>query len=201
MFEAKDLQQIRQHGLTPEAVERQIGNFRTGFPPLKVKEAASPANGGIVKLDEQAVRAAAELYESRRDALRTVKFVPASGAATRMFKALFEFVNEGRRSRAIDELLANIDRFAFGRRLRELVPAGASDERIVSAIVGKGLDYGSKPKGLILFHRYGEEVRTAVEEHLVDPACRPGPRPPCSAARCKGSPARRAPPPGAWPRR
>lgn len=170
MFEAKDLQQIRQHGLTPEAVERQIGNFRTGFPPLKVKEAASPANGGIVKLDEQAVRAAAELYESRRDALRTVKFVPASGAATRMFKALFEFVNEGRRSRAIDELLANIDRFAFGRLLRELVPAGASDERIVAAIVGKGLDYGSKPKGLILFHRYGEEVRTAVEEHLVEGA-------------------------------
>ena len=170
MFEAKDLQQIRQHGLTPEAVERQIGNFRTGFPPLKEKEAASPANGGIVKLDEQAVRAAAELYESRRDALRTVKFVPASGAATRMFKALFEFVNEGRRSRAIDELLANIDRFAFGRRLRELVPAGASDERIVAAIVGNGLDYGSKPKGLILFHRYGEEVRTAVEEHLVEGA-------------------------------
>ncbi len=170
MFTKEDLKQIADHGLTPEAVMLQIENFRRGFPFLNVKAAASPDNGGVRRLSADEAAAYAAAFDAARDKKRVVKFVPASGAATRMFKSLFAFVNEGKRGEDIDVLLANIDRFAFGEALRGVLPAGASDEQTVSAIVREGLHYGAKPKGLILFHRYGAEVRTAVEEHLVEGA-------------------------------
>lgn len=170
MFTKEDLLQIAAHGLTPEAVERQIENFRRGFPFLNVKAAASPDNGGVRRLAADEAAAYAAAFDAARGGKRVVKFVPASGAATRMFKSLFAFVNEGKRGDDIDVLLANIDRFAFGEALRGVIPDGATDEQTVSAIVKDGLRYGAKPKGLILFHRYGGEVRTAVEEHLVEGA-------------------------------
>ena len=102
--------------------------------------------------------------------LSVVKFVPASGAATRMFKELFEFVNDGKRGKGIDTLLENIGKFAFWPELKALLPAGADDRTIVSAIVNEGLGYGRKPKGLVTFHAYPEGARKAVEEHLVEGA-------------------------------
>ncbi len=102
--------------------------------------------------------------------LGVVKFVPASGAATRMFKELFEFVNDGKRGKGIDTLLENIGKFAFWPELKALLPAGADDRTIVSAIVNEGLGYGRKPKGLVTFHAYPEGARKAVEEHLVEGA-------------------------------
>ena len=102
--------------------------------------------------------------------LGVVKFVPASGAATRMFKELFEFVNDGKRGKGIDTLLENIGKFAFWPELRAVLPAGADDRAIVNAIVGDGLNYGRKPKGLVTFHAYPEGARKAVEEHLVEGA-------------------------------
>ena len=150
MFSKEDLLQIEKHGLTLQAVERQIENFRNGFPYLKIVRAAS-AGDGVRVLDEDETQRAVARYETAAGGLRVVKFVPASGAATRMFKALFEFVNEGRRSRAIDELLANIDRFAFGRRLRELdqkVPLIFLTDTSQYAVMGVRLhltDYVVKP--------------------------------------------------------
>lgn len=169
MFSQDDLQQIAGHGLTPEAVERQIECFRRGFPFLKVVRAASPGDGVKVLDDGQADRAAAR-YDGAVGRLSVVKFVPASGAATRMFKELFEFVNEGRRGKGIDTLLQNIERFAFWPELKALLPEGADEKTLVRAIVGPGLDYGSKPKGLVTFHAYPEGARKAVEEHLVEGA-------------------------------
>lgn len=168
MFTEKDLQQIARHGLTPEAVERQIENFRRGFPFLKVVRAASPGDGvrlvDAVRADEAVAR-----YE-RAAGLSVVKFVPASGAATRMFKELFEFVNDNKRGKGIDTLLENIEKFAFWPELKAVLPEGADDRATVSAIVGEGLDYGRKPKGLVTFHAYPEGARKAVEEHLVEGA-------------------------------
>ena len=97
-------------------------------------------------------------------------YVPASGAATRMFKELFEFVNDGRRGKSIDTLLENIEKFAFYPELARYIEAGASDKDIVEAIVKCGLCYGSKPKGLVTFHSYPDGGRKAVEEHLVEGA-------------------------------
>lgn len=168
-FTEKDLNQIQQHGLTAGAVEHQLENFRRGFPFLNVLRAASPGDG-ITVADRAAGDAAVALYERKSPSLSIVKFVPASGAATRMFKELFEFVGEGKRGKGIDTLLNNIDKFAFWPELKAILPADADDKTIVSAIIGRGLDYGQTPKGLVTFHAYPEGARKAVEEHLVEGA-------------------------------
>ncbi|MDE7005890.1 MAG: DUF4301 family protein, partial [Alistipes sp.] len=134
MFSQDDLQQIARHGLSPESVGRQIEHFRRGFPYLKVVRAASPGDGVTILDDGQADRAAAR-YDEAAGRLSVVKFVPASGAATRMFKELFEFVNEGKRGKGIDTLLQHVEDFAFWPELRAL-PEGAGDKAVVGAIVG-----------------------------------------------------------------
>ena len=169
MFAEQDLRQIAEHGLSPEQVELQLENFRRGFPPLNVVRAASPGDG-VLMVDEAGADAAVKRYEEAAGRLDVVKFVPASGAATRMFKELFEFVNEGKRGKGIDTLLEHIREFAFWPELEAVLPAGADDRATVDAIVNRGLDYGHKPKGLVTFHAYPEGARKAVEEHLVEGA-------------------------------
>ena len=169
MFTEQDLKQIAAHGLTVEAVERQIENFRRGFPSLQVVSAASPADGIVVLTAEQAAAYAAK-YEGRDASVTVAKFVPASGAATRMFKELFEFVNEDKRGKGIDTLLQNIEKFAFYPELKEVVAEFSDEKAVVSAIIKQGLGYGSLPKGLVTFHSYENGARKAVEEHLVEGA-------------------------------
>ena len=160
---------MEEHGLTPAALETQLKNFREGFPFLPVTRAAS-CGDGIRVLDAAGIEQAAARYDRAKESLRVVKFVPASGAATRMFKDLFEFVREGRRTAVVGELLANRRRFAFWPELRTIVGDDADELRTVENIVAEGLRYGETPKGLVSFHRYGDEVRKAVEEHLVEGA-------------------------------
>lgn len=160
---------MEEHGLTPAALETQLKNFREGFPFLPVTRAAS-CGDGIRVLDAAGIEQAAARYDRAKESLRVVKFVPASGAATRMFKDLFEFVREGRRTAVVGELLANRRRFAFWPELRAIIGDDADELRTVENIVAEGLRYGETPKGLVSFHRYGDEVRKAVEEHLVEGA-------------------------------
>lgn len=169
MFTEQDLKQIAAHGLTVEAVERQIENFRRGFPSLQVVSAASPADGIVILTAEQAAEYAAK-YEGRDASVTVAKFVPASGAATRMFKELFEFVNEDKRGKGIDTLLQNIEKFAFYPELKQVVADFTDEKAVVSAIIKQGLGYGSLPKGLVTFHAYENGARKAVEEHLVEGA-------------------------------
>ena len=131
---------------------------------------AASCGDGIRVLDAAGIEQAAARYDRAKESLRVVKFVPASGAATRMFKDLFEFVREGRRTAVVGELLANRRRFAFWPELRTIVGDDADELRTVENIVAEGLRYGETPKGLVSFHRYGDEVRKAVEEHLVEGA-------------------------------
>lgn len=160
---------MEEHGLMPTALETQLKNFREGFPFLPVTRAAS-CGDGIRVLDVAGIEQAAACYDRAKESLRVVKFVPASGAATRMFKDLFEFVREGRRTAVVGELLANRRRFAFWPELRTIIGDDADELRTVENIVTEGLRYGETPKGLVSFHRYGDEVRKAVEEHLVEGA-------------------------------
>ena len=160
---------MEEHGLTPAALETQLKNFREGFPFLPVTRAAS-CGDGIRVLDAAGIEQAAARYDRAKESLRVVKFVPASGAATRMFKDLFEFVREGRRTAVVGELLANRRRFAFWPELRTIIGDDADELRTVENIVAEGLRYGETPKGLVSFHRYGDEVRKAVEEQLVEGA-------------------------------
>ena len=169
MFTPEDISQIEAHGLTREAAERQIEDFKRGFPYLRAVRPAS-AGDGILRLDgAQADRAQAR-YDARPEGLGIVKFVPASGAATRMFRELYAFLANGRRTEGIVQLLGCIERFAFWPELRALLPQGADERTVVETIVGRGLGYGSLPKGLVTFHRYPEACRKAVEEHLVEGA-------------------------------
>ena len=150
-------------------VERQIENFRNGFPALPVRRAASVGDG-ILRLDEEALKLSEERYERKRGELRTVKFVPASGAATRMFKELFEYVNEDKRTPGIDKLIVNLEKFAFFPELAKYLKPQIDDKDVVRNIIIDGLEYGTKPKGLVTFHAYKEGNRKPVEEHLVEAA-------------------------------
>ena len=79
-------------------------------------------------------------------------------------------MNDGVRSREVDELLAGLDRFAFAERLAEFTGGSRDPRTVVSNILTEGLGYGTLPKALILFHRYPDRNRTAFEEHLAEGA-------------------------------
>ena len=85
MFNEQDIAQIEARGLSVEAVNQQIENFRTGFPSLAVVRAASGGDG-VRQLSESEKEAAQNYYDSKAAGLKTINFVPASGAATRIFK-------------------------------------------------------------------------------------------------------------------
>lgn len=166
MFTPEDLKQIEQHGLSVESVERQLENFRNGFPYLKIIRSARVGDGIVAIGEEQSDALRAEYRDAQRR-LKIEKFVPASGAATRMFKDLFSFVESGESNSVVDKLAANIDRFAFSEALSEKIALDAPLGDVVKTIVGEGLEYGSKPKGLLLFHKYPTGARTPFEEHLA----------------------------------
>lgn len=169
MFNEKQIQEIEAHGLTVGQVERQIEAFRQGFPSLEVVKAASPEDG-IACLSKEECEAATAIYDRAIEELEVVKFVPASGAATRMFKELFEFVNDDKRGKGIDTLLQNIEKFAFYEELKATGVDFSDDKAVVSAIIKEGLNYGAKPKGLVTFHNYEDGARKAIEEHLMEGA-------------------------------
>ena len=169
MFTSNDISQIEARGLSVAEVEKQIDNFRNGFPSLPVVRAASGGDG-VRQLNEEELHQAEELYKSRSKGIKTIKFVPASGAATRMFKELFEYVNDDKRTPGIDKLITNLEKFAFFAELAKFLKPQIDDKDVVRNIIIDGLGYGSKPKGLVTFHAYKEGARKPVEEHLVEAA-------------------------------
>ena len=169
MFTSNDIAQIEARGLSLAEVEQQIENFRSGFPSLPIVRAASVGDG-ILRLDDEELKNAEARYEEESKKLRTIKFVPASGAATRMFKELFEYVNDDKRTSGIDKLITNLEKFAFFAELAKYLKPQIDDKEVVRNIIIDGLAYGSKPKGLVTFHAYKQGARKPVEEHLVEAA-------------------------------
>ncbi len=192
MFNKSDLLQFRKKGISLQEVERQIGYFKTGFPAMKIIRAAQIGNG-IKKLSETEKTESLKKYESKIETAKLLKFVPASGAATRMFKELFEFRDKMKSGAKADELFAdkktasvkvffeNIRKFAFFEALQSLsaskgmgletLLAQKEYHTILDLLLEKdGLGYGVLPKGLLKFHKYDHASCTAVEEHLVEGA-------------------------------
>ena len=130
MFTQQDIDQIKARGLSVEMVEKQIENFRNGFPALAVVRAASGGDG-VRQLNDKEQERAIELYKERMASLRTIKFVPASGAATRMFKELFEYVNDDKRTPGIDKLIVNLEKFAFFAELAKYLKPQIDDKEVV----------------------------------------------------------------------
>lgn len=185
MLKKEDLKQIHEKGISEEQISRQLEDFRRGFPYLKLEGAATPGQGVSV-LDMKACEAACHTWHDyQADGHRVVKFVPASGAASRMFKDLFAFLNGDHEAPVNEfekEFFANIHHFAFfkelsgrclqqeGRSADELIADGHYKAVVATLLNKEGLDYGQLPKGLLLFHSYDDGMRTPMEEHLVEAA-------------------------------
>lgn len=178
MFTDKDLLQIESQGIALATIETQINHFVQGFPYLKVLKAATIGDG-IVRVTDAERDELVQAFDAQANSVSLLKFVPASGAATRMFKALFAFKDEGKSDKSITEFSERIRDFAFFEDLKASMAKenidieaviSSADFRVIADYVlsEKGLDYGSLPKGLLKFHQYEEGARTPVEEHFVE---------------------------------
>ncbi|MAP53645.1 DUF4301 family protein [Altibacter sp.] len=193
MLTNKDLQQIKDHGLTVDAVVKQLETFVRGIPPVRIVTAASKGNG-IEVIPESVQEKLIARYETEKEVLEIVKFVPASGAATRMFQFLHEFLDtydpknqklntylkEGERKELATFLNALKD-FAFVNDVRKVIRNNYPDYKhckkgqrcyyfVKAMLEAEGLNFGNLPKGLIPFHKYSKYATTAFEEQLFESA-------------------------------
>ena len=177
MLRKEDLTQIEQRGSSVKTVEEQIERFKKGFPWMKIVAPATPERG-IQVLDEAQAAAAVEYYEGAQINGKC-KFVPASGAASRMFKDLFsglDALKEGKELSDAAPAAKFVDQIAefafytpelFGEQTYKC-PEYRKDV-LSKTLTDEGLGYGAKPKGVLKFHKYADgEIRTAFAEHLVE---------------------------------
>ncbi len=188
-FSASDLQQIASLGLTESDVNHQIDNFRQGFPKTHLVAAATVDNGGILRLDDKAINRYSKYYQQASSGKKILKFVPASGAATRMFKDLYSFTatyfgidyNIEKEHPSVKEFLEKIRTFAFYDDLVACMKNANADfddymqrgdfSTIINFLLKEQyMGYGNLPKGLLKFHKYGHLQRTPLEEHIVEGA-------------------------------
>lgn len=185
MFTDKDRTLMAEKGISENSVKQQLERFATGFPFLQIAATATTEQGiaTLTEAEEEAYVQAWELY-CEGDHQMT-KFVPASGAASRMFKNLFAFVEADYDAPATDfeknyfahlpqaPYYAVLDAACarrFGAPIADLLAAGRHKDVVRALLEADGLNYGALPKGLLLFHRYEDGARTPVEEHLVEGA-------------------------------
>jgi hypothetical protein len=178
MFLDADLTQIKERGSDATVVDQQIKYFVDGFPFLQLSKAATVGDGIIKLTDDHIKEVISEFDKSAAEGeMALLKFVPASGAATRMFKSLFSFLQEGKKDKSVEEFFAQLPKFAFYDDLKASLLADGhdietADENTIASyyLTNKGLGYGELPKGLLKFHNYEERARTPLEEHLVEGA-------------------------------
>jgi hypothetical protein len=197
----KELDKLKNELLTEKNLKvpadqiiEQIKIFERGIPYLKLIKPCVIGNG-VKVIPETKQVGYIKIFNSALDEGRVIKFVPASGAATRMFKkqlsvlVKYENVNFSIIKELADkgdedckstlEFLENIHRFAFynelkkvveksGKKIEELLADKSVSDIIRFVAEDVGLDYSDLPKGCILFHLYPEGSRTAFEEHLIE---------------------------------
>ena len=185
MLTEKDLKQIADRGISAVQVEHQIEQIKAGFPFLKLESAAAVGHGIVAPNAADCEKYINVWNRYKSGAHRIVKFVPASGAASRMFKDLFAFLHADYDVPTTDfekQFFEHIREFAFRKELCSqckrnveksvctLLEEGNYKEIAAELLEAKGLDYGNLPKGLLLFHNYEDGPRTPMEEHLVEAA-------------------------------
>ena len=185
MITTQDKELLAKKGITEEQIAEQLACFQTGFPFLKLDAAAS-IEKGILAPDAEEQKAYLAAWDAYTNTDKTVvKFVPASGAASRMFKNLFEFLSadyDQPTTKFEQAFIDGINNFAFfddlnvacqlisGKDIPGLMEEG-NYKAVVSALLETaGLNYGALPKGLLKFHKYPEGSRTPMEEHLAEGA-------------------------------
>ncbi|WP_299105805.1 DUF4301 family protein [uncultured Winogradskyella sp.] len=193
-FSKKDIKQIESKGLSQEEVLKQIDLFKTGIPFTNISEAAT-IGSGIIALNDESINEFVELFESEKDNKSLLKFVPASGAATRMFKFLFQFVSQynskeqslnsyinKNKIKELSLFMVGMEKFPFYRQILELLKSkGIKFEALTNQekvwlfaktmLDENELNFGNQPKGILPFHEYKKDhVSTAFEEHLYEAA-------------------------------
>lgn len=185
MFTQEDILQIEQKGISQEQIEAQLEHFRQGFPFLRLQAAASVGKGIIAPTEDEAEACIQAWNTYKIEGHVITKFVPASGAASRMFKNMFEFLDADYDVPTTDFekiFFAHIHAFAFfdalndacflneGKGVDALIEEG-DYKAVVRGMLGEeGLNYGQLPKGLLQFHAYDDCAKTPVEEHLTEAA-------------------------------
>ncbi len=184
-FEKRDLDAIKAHGKTPEQVSEELEMLKNGFPFLEIVSPATIGKG-IFALTPQIAETSRNLWmEYLFSGKQIVKFVPASGAASRMFKELQSFMNskvDHPGSDTLRKFFNEIRKFAFFRRLNlacitfyernveDLINEGRYKDIIRALLRPGGLNYARQPKLMIMFHKIVGSTRTALEEHLAEAA-------------------------------
>ncbi|EGV42288.1 DUF4301 family protein [Bizionia argentinensis JUB59] len=193
-FSEKDIEQIQLKGLKVEQVNQQLKKFVTGLPFSNLVAAAT-VNHGVLRLDVTEIDEIISLFNKKKDHFNIIKFVPASGAATRMFKFLFQFLEEydpaeetinsylnNRDAKDLHIFFVGLEKFPFYHEVMELLnktypefselDVSYRTQLFVKAMLDKdGLNYSDFPKGLLPFHEYKNQiVSTAFEEHLFESA-------------------------------
>ncbi|MEZ4809558.1 MAG: DUF4301 family protein [Allomuricauda sp.] len=182
----KDLEQLEKKGISKEKVAHQMQTFKEGIPFVDLVKPAVVTDG-ILRFSEPQQKELIHYFEEHRGNLDLLKFVPASGAASRMFKAMFNFLEAydpskesltaylGRTGdKDAQKFTEQISKFPFYELIMERIKGKASskDEEaylfVREMLVEEGLNYGFYPKGLLPFHKYGPNSATPFEEHLKE---------------------------------
>ena len=193
MLTQNDLIQLEAKGIKQEILAEQLDYFGHGFPSISLLRPAT-ADDGIMVFGEEEKNRLIRLFEEESAQLAMMKFVPASGAASRMFKHLFEFRELMEKTGGIPEIyhkdtgfnsarhfFDHIFQFAFFDELKASVEKNGTgfskmlENHDFTTILdhllrNKGLSYATLPKALLSFHNYNDGSRTALEEHLVEAA-------------------------------
>ena len=186
MLTHEDKELLAKKGISEEQIAEQLACFEKGFPYLQLAAAASVDNNGIMIADADDQKKYLAAWDAYKDTdKKIVKFVPASGAASRMFKNMFEFLGADYDEPTTDfekKFFDHIHDFAFyndlnaacmdntGKNIDALLSEHNYKAVVSNLLEAAGLNYGSLPKGLLKFHRYADGVRTPLEEHLVEGA-------------------------------
>lgn len=185
-FSEKDSIQLSQKGISKDKVLDQIEIFKEGIP-FVVLEKAAVVNEGISRFSDHDLQKLIRKFEASKNELSLLKFVPASGAASRMFKSLFNFLEtfdpktetlQAYLSRTKDTAIASFfegyQKLAFYGHITDRIKGkydSMDEERylfVKEMLLKEGLNYGFYPKGLLPFHDYGSHTATPFEEHLKE---------------------------------
>jgi hypothetical protein len=188
LFTQEDKALLSEKGISTRQVSEQINTFREGIPPIHLGRAAVVGDG-IQRLTPEEQQWLRKHYRAHAEGLKIVKFTPASGAASRMFKALFAFlekfdpVNDSLedylaqgKNQAIKTFYEGLEKFPFYKTVQVRIEGKhKTREEFVYAFIEEllseeGLNYGFYPKGLLPFHKYGAHLATPLEEHLREGA-------------------------------
>lgn len=188
-FSQKDLDYIAQRGNSLDKIMQQLHYFKNGIPKINLFKSATIGDGITSPSPEEKAQWIA-YFDQHKSKYDIQKFVPASGAATRMFQFLNEFLNRFNpetdtinsyinkyNDTNLSVFIVGIRNFPFYTELKEktktLFPdyANFSTDKKVHAIIftlldKKGLDFANKPKGILPFHIKEELVETPIDEHV-----------------------------------